>query len=262
MDHGRARRVDAALKRPGSAKRRGLGSVFLAVLAIALPPLGGGCAATEPTPAPTPSAARSTAPTATGTAADAIELFDGKTLAGWTRRGGEAEYRVEDGAIVGRTRPGQRNSFLCTDRLFADFELTFEFQIDDEANSGVQFRSRSVPEYRKGQVYGYQFEIDPSARAWTGGIYEEGRRGWLANLAGDAAARAAFRPRAWNRGRVRAEGARIRTWLNDVPAADLCEDLVPDAIREGFIALQVHGVGERAEPLVVRWRSLRLIPLR
>jgi len=232
------------------------------VLAIALPPLGGGCAATEPTPAPTPSAARSTAPTATGTAADAIELFDGKTLAGWTRRGGEAEYRVEDGAIVGRTRPGQRNSFLCTDRLFADFELTFEFQIDDEANSGVQFRSRSVPEYRKGQVYGYQFEIDPSARAWTGGIYEEGRRGWLANLAGDAAARAAFRPRAWNRGRVRAEGARIRTWLNDVPAADLCEDLVPDAIREGFIALQVHGVGERAEPLVVRWRSLRLIPLR
>jgi hypothetical protein len=41
-------------------------------------------------------------------------LFDGKTLEGWTQRGGKAKYSVEDGAIVGTTVPNTPNSFLCT----------------------------------------------------------------------------------------------------------------------------------------------------
>jgi hypothetical protein len=200
------------------------------------------------------------APAASDAADGAIELFDGRTLDGWVRRGGAAEYHVENGAIVGETRPDQPNTFLCTTAEFDDFELEFEFLVDAEANSGVQFRSRSVPEYRRGVVHGYQYEIDPSARSWTGGIYEEGRRGWLDDLQGDPAARAAFRPGAWNRARVRAEGARIKTWINGELAGDL-SDFHPDALHRGFIALQVHGVGKRADPLRVRWRAIRLRPL-
>ncbi len=186
-----------------------------------------------------------------------ISLFDGTTLAGWTQRGGKATYSVEDGCIVGRTAPNQPNSFLCTERAFADFILTLEFQVDDELNSGIQIRSESRPDYQSGRVHGYQIEIDPAERAWTGGIYDEGRRGWLDDLSDNPDARAAFRRDEWNTLRIEAEGDHIRTWINGVPAADLHDDMTPS----GFIALQVHGVGARAEPLEVRWRNIMLTPL-
>jgi hypothetical protein len=105
-----------------------------------------------------------------------------------------------------------------------------------------------------GRVHGYQVEIDPSDRAWTGGIYDESRRGWLNDLKTNPAARQAFRQGEWNRFRIEARGPSIKTWLNGVPAADLRDDLTP----AGFIALQVHGVGDRTDPLEVRWRNLRL----
>ncbi len=181
-------------------------------------------------------------------------LFDGRTLAGWERRGGIADFRVEDGAIVGRTRPNTPNTFLCTTRTFGDFVLELEFKIDDELNSGIQIRSNSDPAYQNGRVHGYQVEIDPSARAWTAGIYDEGRRGWLHDLSHNERARNAFRHGAWNRLRIVCEGPLIRTYLNGVPAAVLADDMT----RRGFIALQVHGVGPRAEPLEVRWRDIRI----
>lgn len=189
-------------------------------------------------------------------ATDEVALFDGSTLTGWTRRGGDASYTVEDECIVGRTAPNQPNAFLCTNETYQDFFLTLEFKVNEELNSGIQIRSRSVPEYQSGRVHGYQVEIDPSERAWTGGIYDESRRGWLDDLADNPEARAAFRHNDWNALRVEAVGDRIRTWLNGVPAADLHDDMTPS----GFIALQVHGVGNRADPLEVRWRNIRLRP--
>ncbi len=54
-----------------------------------------------------------------------VSLFDGKTLNGWIQKNGTATYRVEDGAIVGRTTPGSANSFLCTANEYGDFELEF-----------------------------------------------------------------------------------------------------------------------------------------
>jgi hypothetical protein len=186
-----------------------------------------------------------------------IDLFDGVSLDGWTRRGGTAEFRVEDGCIVGVTRPDQPNTFLCTDRAFGDFELQFEFKVDRELNSGVQIRSRSRPEFKNGRVHGWQIEIDPSPRGWTGGLYDEGRRGWLKSPSDDTPSKLAFLQGGWNRIRVVAEGPRVRTWLNDVPVVDHV-DLAPEMDASGFIGLQVHGVGPRVEPLEVRWRNLRL----
>ncbi|MEE8155050.1 MAG: DUF1080 domain-containing protein, partial [Phycisphaerales bacterium] len=181
-------------------------------------------------------------------------LFDGKTLTGWRRLGGEAAYVVHNDMIVGETRPNQPNTFLCTEQEYADFVLELEFKIDRQLNSGIQIRSWSDSNKDDSRVRGYQVEIDPSDRAWSAGIYEEGRRGWLHPLDNNDYAQRALDPDAWNRLRIVARGDVIRTYLNDVPAAVLLDS----AVRSGFIGLQVHGVGGRTEPLRIRWRDIRL----
>jgi hypothetical protein len=187
-----------------------------------------------------------------------VDLFDGKTLEGWVQRGGKAKYSVEDGAIVGQSVPNTSNSFLCTKQDYGDFELELEFKVDPALNSGVQIRSESKPEYRGGVVHGYQVEIDPSARAYSAGIYDESRRGWLYDLSKKPEARKAFKENEWNKYRIVCQGDSIKTWINGVAAADLKDDKTP----QGFIALQVHGVGGRQEPLFVRWRNIRLKELK
>lgn len=183
-----------------------------------------------------------------------VPLFDGKTLSGWVQRGGKAKYSAEDGAIVGTSVPNTSNSFLCTEKTFGDFILELEFKVDPGLNSGVQIRSESRKEYRNGVVHGYQVEIDPSSRAWSGGIYDESRRGWLNDLKTNEPARKAFKRNEWNQFRIECRGDSIKTWLNGVPAADLKDSKTP----RGFIGLQVHGVGGRTEPLRIRWRNIRI----
>ena len=185
-------------------------------------------------------------------------LVDVDSIDDWVQRGGTAEYRVdEDGVIVGRAVPKTPNSFLCTPRDYGDYELRFDFKVDPRLNSGVMIRGLSRDDYKDGRVHGYQAEIDPSDRRWTGGIYDEARRGWLNNLEDNEAARQAFRSDDWNSYRIRLVGPHIRTWINGVPAAEMLDD----ADAEGFIGLQVHGIkGQDAPdpPMEVRWRNLRI----
>ena len=193
-------------------------------------------------------------------------LFDGKSLAGWKQRGGAAKYRVENGEIVGTTVPNTGNSFLCTEKDYGDFILELEFKVHPKMNSGVQIRSQCFDEPKEiehdgktikipaGRVHGYQVEIDPLKRAWTGGIYDEGRRGWLNDLKDNEPARKAFKQNDWNKFRVECRGDSIKTWLNSVPAADLKDSMTP----KGFIALQVHGVGKSEEAMEVSWRNIRI----
>lgn len=182
-------------------------------------------------------------------------LFDGQTLSGWTQRGGNASYTVQDHCIVGRTAPNQPNSFLCTTRAYRDFDLELYFKVDPGLNSGVQIRSQSTPDYKNGVVHGYQIEIDPSERAWTAGLYDESGRGWLVDLKDKPEAQRAFLQGEWNHLRIRAKGDEFSTWLNGVPVVQGFHDSMTP---EGFIALQVHGVGARTQPLEIRWRDLRI----
>ena len=207
--------------------------------------------------------------TAAAMAADTSEwkpLFDGKTLEGWAQKGGAAKYRVENGELVGTSQPNTPNSFLCTTREFTNFILQLEFKAAPGLNSGVQVRSHAYDKptqvewrgrthkVRPGVVHGYQIEIDNSARAWTGGLYEEGRRGWLNNLTNNPAARKAFKQNEWNKFEIQAIGDSIKSSLNGVPAADLQDSMD----RSGFIGLQVHGVGKRTNDLEIRFRNIRI----
>ena len=199
-----------------------------------------------------------------------VNLFNGKDLEGWVQRGGKAAYRVEDGQIVGISKPKTANSFLCTKKDYADFILDLEFKVQNPLNSGVQIRSQCFDEPKvvelggkaikiaAGRVHGYQVEIDPSDRAWTGGIYDEGRRGWLQDLKNNEPARKAFKQGEWNKFHIECKGDSIKTWLNGVPVADLKDSVTPS----GFIGLQVHGVKEREDPLEVRFRNLRIKELK
>lgn len=197
-----------------------------------------------------------------------VKLFNGKDLEGWEQKGGVAKYKVEDGAIVGTSVPNTQNSFLCTKGAYGDFVLEFEFKGHPALNSGVQVRSNSLFKYKKGRVHGYQCELEDEAQArdWSCGIYDEGRRGWLFPKKGDEEFGKEFSEQGkrlwkdgeWNAVRIEAKGNRIKTYLNGELRADLEDDMTPS----GFIGLQVHGVGDKKEPLSVRWRNIRIKELK
>jgi len=184
-----------------------------------------------------------------------VALFDGKTLDGWVQRNGTAIFRVEDGCVLGTTNEGSPNSFLCTEKDYSDFELTFEVKVDDQLNSGVQIRSESKQEFNKGRVHGPQVEIATNGTA--GFIYGEALdTGWLCEDRSDPAAKAAFKKGEWNKYRVLCVGKSIKTWVNDVPVADLVDEKSGKSC--GFIGLQVHGIAKGTGPYEVRWRNIYL----
>ncbi len=201
----------------------------------------------------------------TGAFAQGVEegfapLFDGKTLDGWVRRGGQALYSVEDGAIVGRVHDARHNTFLCTEKEYGDFILRMEFKFEGD-NSGVQFRSlvgkdKNGVEY----VYGYQSEIaEPNL---TARIHDEHRRGfkfgrvWLDNTEPTVLEKsaAAFKKGDWNALEIQCVGPSLRTWLNGTPVANIFDD----ETFSGIIGLQVHSSKAETGSVNCRWRNLRI----
>jgi quinoprotein glucose dehydrogenase len=216
-----------------------------------------------------------------------IDLFDGTSLDGWAHMNGGHSFTVEDGAIVGRTSAtsANMNSFLCTTRVFADFELELETMVDRVTNQGIQIRSRVKPvatgrgfENSAGRVHGPQVEVRRYYKGLpaTGMLYGEALGvGWLTPPSKIEAGHRYFVDDGWNRVRIVARGPRIQTWVNGNPVEDLVSDEVYRTNPSGFIGLQIHGVSQRDidlpinagsgvtvnEPLVNRWRNIRIRPL-
>ncbi|MEI8274116.1 MAG: DUF1080 domain-containing protein [Paludibacter sp.] len=182
-------------------------------------------------------------------------IFNEKNLKGFKKLNGTAEYVVKDGAIIGTSKLNTPNTFLATEKMYGDFILELEYKVDEGLNSGIQFRSHSLKEYNDGRVHGYQYEIDPSRRAWSGGIYDEARRGWLYPLTINPSAKTAYKAGEWNKVRIEAIGMSIRTWLNGIPCANLLDNMT----ASGFIALQVHAISKpEDEGKTVRWKNIRI----
>ncbi len=184
-----------------------------------------------------------------------VNLFNGKDLTGWKQLNGKALYAVKNGEIVGTTVFKEPNSFLTTEADYGDFVLELEFKLDADMNSGIQFRSESKADYMNGRVHGYQMEIDPSPRAWTGGIYDEARRNWLYTLEYNPDGKKAYKQADWNKCRIECIGPVMRIWVNGIPTANLVDDVTP----KGFIALQVHAITkEENAGQTIRWRNIRI----
>ena len=196
-----------------------------------------------------------------------VSLFDGKSLDGWIQKNGTATYRIEGDTIVGKTNEGSPNSFLCTRKLYGDFELTFDVKVDNALNSGVQIRSQTAEPKGKakfGRVNGPQVEIEASGAkgAEAGYVYGEATgRGWL-TPAERLKPHKHFKDGDWNSYRIVAKGARIQTWINGEAIEDLTDDAIYKTHAKGFIGLQVHGIKKGTGPYEVAWRNLKLRELK
>ena len=189
-------------------------------------------------------------------AAGWVELSDGKSLVGWTQRNGTATYKVVEGVIVGRTAKGSPNSFLCTNKDYADFELTFETMVDLQLNSGVQIRSQSKPDYKDGRVHGPQVEME-SSPGEAGYLYSEATgRSWITK---ERPIKDAFKNGQWNRYVIRANGAHCQSWVNGIPLTDIMDE---QSSKTGFIGLQVHSIKADTGPFEVKWRDIRIKELK
>ncbi len=182
-------------------------------------------------------------------------LFDGKTLKGWKQLNGQAKYEVKNGMIVGTTVANTPNSFLATEKDYGDFILELDLKVADAMNSGVQFRSLSKADYQNNRVHGYQMEVDPTDRAWSGGIYDEARRDWLYIPNINPEGKKAFKKGDWNKYRIEAIGSSLRTWINGIPVSNLVDDMT----ASGFIALQVHAIYADMKPgMQIMWKNIRI----
>ena len=217
-----------------------------------------------------------------------IQLFDGTSLTGWVHMNGAHRFTVEDGAIVGRTveSSASMNSFLCSLLEFDDFELELETAIDRITNSGIQIRSQVRPvqgtgrgfEVSAGRVNGPQVEIRRfyKGQPATGLLYGEAMgTNWLSSSDKIAQGHPYFVDDGWNSLRIVARGPRIQTWVNGRQVEDLTNEKVYKTHARGFIGLQVHGLSDRElgmpihansgvtarQPLVVKWRNIRIRPL-
>ena len=174
----------------------------------------------------------------------------------FTQMGGKALFEVSNGSITGTAVANTENSFLCTRQEYNDFILEFKILADTSVNSGVQIRSHA---YMNGRVHGYQVEVDPTTRAWSGGIYDEARRKWLNDLSGNEAGQSAYKPGEWNHYRIEAIGNSFKTWINGV----MCANLVDEADTSGYIAFQVHTVDVDKKPwtegVQIQWKDIRIL---
>ena len=199
-------------------------------------------------------------------------LFDGKSLDGWTQLNGTADYRVEKGTIIGKTKEGSPNSFLCSDKLYGDFELHFQVKlINNELNSGVQIRSqcKELTDKEKkrgdkhGRINGPQVEIEATKEngAESGYVYGEALGGWMTPKA-DLIPHTHFKNGQWNQYRIIAKGPRIQTWINGNQVSNLTDKEKFKSHSNGFIGLQVHSIKKGSGPYEVAWKNIKIKELK
>ena len=185
-----------------------------------------------------------------------VALFDGKTFQGWE---GDTKktWRVDNGALVGGslTETVPRNDFLVTTRQFGNFILKLKFKLEGTEgfiNGGVQFRSQRLKEPAH-EMTGYQADL--GAKYW-GSLYDESRRNKTLVQADEGLISKILKPNEWNDYEVRAEGPRIRIFLNGQQTVDYTEQDASIPLT-GYIGLQIHGGGKAQ----VSYKDLTIVVL-
>ncbi len=195
-------------------------------------------------------------------------LFDGKTTDGWKNPYEWGEVKVVDGEIH---LTADKKFFLVTEKDYGDFVFEAEIQLPEgKANSGFMFRCH----VEKNKVFGYQAEVDGSDRCWSGGLYDEGRRGWVwpsdskrskdksmlkyeekskAHFAKEEV-KGALKRTDWNNYRIECRGNKIQIFVNGIKTTDI----VDDTDAKGPIGIQHHG--EKGQ--TYKFRNLRIQELK
>jgi hypothetical protein len=204
------------------------------------------------------------------TAADAdgfVEMFNGKNLQGWEGKPGW--WYVEDGAITSQSTPEKpcptAHYLMWRGGQPADFDLRLEFRLVG-GNSGIQFRSRELPEY---DTSGYQADIEDGEQ-WTGCLFEHTRggvamRGEKVSIAPDGKKTVTalgdpeqllkkVRRHEWNSYRILARGSEITLEINGTVMAQVVDLQEGVAAKQGVIALQMHP----GPPMKIQFRNLRM----
>lgn len=183
-----------------------------------------------------------------------VPLFDGKSADGWKNPYDWGNVEVKDGEIH---LTANRKFFLVTEKTYDDFIFEGEVKLPEgKANSGFMFRAQVKPN----KVFGYQAEVDGNVnRMWSGGLFDEGRRGWFISPdRGDEASEKAFAERSkgafkrhdWNTYRITCKGNHIKIEVNDA----LVTDIEDGKDAEGVIGIQHHG--EKGK--TYKFRNLRI----
>tara|TARA_B110000259_G_scaffold93510_1_gene108320 strand:- start:28 stop:1407 length:1380 start_codon:yes stop_codon:yes gene_type:complete len=183
------------------------------------------------------------------------QLFNGKNFDGWEIKQGQADFEIlNDGIIQATSILNSPSTYMGTVNHYDDFILEYDVFVTPGLNSGVQFRSLVS---KKGQVYGYQCELDTDEfRSWTGGVYDQSRRSlFLYPLTRNEKGKNAFKNGVWNKVRIEAVGNSTRTWVNGIQ----CSNLIDDTSKSGFIAMQIHSIkSTENEGKVVKWKNIRI----
>ena len=169
-------------------------------------------------------------------------LFNGKNLDGWNIHGTELWY-VENGLLICESGPDKGYGYLSTEKFYDDFDLTVEFKLEANGNSGVFIRST----FEGTKVSGWQVEVAPPG-SHSGGVYESYGRGWL--IKPDKEKDKVLKMGKWNKMRIRVVGNQIQSWLNGTSMISLEDEMIGKG--KGSIALQIHDGGG----IKVRWRNL------
>jgi hypothetical protein len=198
-------------------------------------------------------------------AADPVDMFNGKDLTGWENPYAWGEIDLVDGEIHLSTVKSK--FFLCTTRTYKNFRFEAEVKMPEgKSNSGFLFRCHK----KKNRAWGYQAEVDPSERKWSGGLYDEGRRKWMhpdrdfkvgkdehfsKNLSPEwnEEKKNAFKRDDWNKYVIECKGSEIKITLNGV----LTTHVIDSIDAEGYIGLQHHG--EKGK--IYRFRNVRITEL-
>ena len=173
---------------------------------------------------------------------DFVSLFNGKDLTGWTIHGTEKWY-IENGELICESGSDKQYGYLSTDKSYYNFELSVQFKLEANGNSGVFIRSG----IEGTKISGWQVEVAPPEQH-TGGIYESYGRGWLIQPKPED--EKMLKADDWNTMRILVKNDEVTTWLNNKKMVHIKDEKIGEG--KGFIALQIHDGGG----IKVRWKNI------
>lgn len=172
-------------------------------------------------------------------------LIDGDKGLDNFNRIGDADWRAEDGAIVGTKGKG---GYLVSKNSYKDFDLYVEFWANEDTQSGVFLRATDPKKVGADNAYEVNiFDKRPGAEYRTGGIVNYAR----------VPVPTVYKTNGgWNTFRITAQGPEVTVAFN----GQVTVHMNNGQFKEGPIALQFGNRGNEPGG-TIKWRKMVVRPL-